>query len=588
MYPSNMADNFTISNALVRSFENLGITDAFVVTGGAISSFTEALVKSSRIKSHFLLNEQSASIAAEAYGQFDGKPALLVVTSGPGVTNTLTGIAAAWTNSSPLIVVSGQARSIDVREATSSNNRQIGNQHLNTSSFVKSITKFFMEPTSEFDIVAVVHNLYKTSISGRMGPVWLSLPSDVQRLPTEDVTKIIDGSISANEKIELKDDLLKAIKDLFSESKAPAILLGNGARIEGKLPIEVFEFIEKHSIPVLTTWPGMDLMSNNHPLYFGRPGTISSGYRANLIIQKCDALLILGARLDLAQVGFRPNEFALQAKVLRIDVDKNEFERIVERKNWVNLEISTESVLPAFKELIITFPRIEIWLNQIRSLNDNPRGRAESNFEDGLSTYRVINHLVDTGIQLIACGSSGTCMEMVFQTWKIAQNQRFIFSCGLGSMGFGLASAIGLSIKTQQKILLIESDGSFAMNIQDLETIACLDLDIKIIVLNSGGYKSIKLSQQRQNQVAHGTDYETGVFLPKPVKWADAAGIAAFEILNEEELVELLKSEIHDRIPKLFDIHVSPTEEAIPRLISSIQSSGLMETAKFDDLWPRN
>jgi acetolactate synthase-1/2/3 large subunit len=578
----------TVSKILVDSFENLGITDAFVVTGGAISAFTEALAKSTRIKNHYLLNEQSASIAAEAYGHYDGKPALLVVTSGPGVTNTLTGISAAWTNSSPLIVISGQARSVDVLEASSGSNRQVGNQHLNTSSFVKSITKYFLEPTSEFDVGSIAQEMYETAISGRMGPVWLSLPSDIQRLPIEGVDTNFSGYNIPNENSKSSIDFLKAIRDLFSESKAPAILLGNGSRVEGKLPVEISEFIEEYSIPVLTTWPGMDLVPYSHPLFFGRPGTISSGYVANLIIQKCDALLILGARLDLAQVGFRPNEFAIRAKVLRIDVDKNEFLRIPKRLNWINLEVSIENFLPSIKQANIESSGNELWLEQIRSWNNVPHERAVSNFEDGLSTYRVIQRLSETGISVIACGSSGTCVEMVLQTWKIEQNQRFIFSCGLGSMGFGLASAIGLSIKTKQKILLIESDGSFAMNIQDLETIASLRLDIKIFILNSGGYKSIKLSQQRQGQFAHGTDERTGVFLPKPVKWAKAAGIVAFDIQKEEDLVKLIDEEIHDDIPKLFDIHVSPTEEAIPRLISRVQSGGLMQTAAFDDLWPNN
>jgi acetolactate synthase-1/2/3 large subunit len=175
---------------------------------------------------------------------------------------------------------------------------------------------------------------------------------------------------------------------------------------------------------------------------------------------------------------------------------------------------------------------------------------------------------------------------MVLQTWPGSSKQRFIFSCGLGSMGFGLASAIGIAVKTKKQILLIESDGSLAMNIHDFETISRMGLNIKIAILNSDGYKSIRLSQKRQNQTPHGTDESTGVFLPDATKWALASGIKAMDVNSGDKLIEAIDWLLDSDLPKLINLHVSASEEAIPRLLSKVNANGVMETSDYCDLWP--
>jgi acetolactate synthase I/II/III large subunit len=577
---------FTTSELLVSAFEAAGIRDAFVVTGGAISGFTEALAKSTSIQKHYLLTEQSASIAAEAYGQYDGKPALLVVTSGPGVTNALTGVAAAWTNSSPVVVVSGQARTIDVIEASRVLNRQIGNQHVPTMEFAKPITKFCMEPTELFNVSEIVDLLVRSATSGRFGPVWLSLPSDLQRMKNS--RTLVEKFISPEVK-DLHSEitiLRQKIIKLFNGAKKPAILIGNGSRREGRLPVEILNFIRDSSLPSLTTWPGMDLIDDSLPEFYGRPGTIASSYVANLMVQNCDALLILGARLDLAQVGFRPNSFAKNAQVLRVDVDQLEFARIPPRQNWENFIGSISTLSEAFKDLKLNVNRE--WINQLSEWRGLSINRSIGANDKLVSTYQVIQELGKFKIDNVVSGSSGTCIEMVLQQWSVKEHQRFVFSCGLGSMGFGLASAIGVAIKTEKPVLLIESDGSLAMNIQDFETIAKMKLNVKIVILNSLGYKSIKLSQNRSGQLSHGIDSSSGLFLPEVIKWSNAAGISSRKVDAKSRLQSGLNWLKDTNEPRLLDVHVSASEEAIPRLLSKVNESGLMETREFDDLWPEN
>jgi len=241
----------TYSDHVAWELAEYGVEDAFVVTGGAIGPFTNSIVRQGRIKMHYLLTEQSAGIAAEAYGYASGKPALLIVTSGPGVTNALTAVAAAWTNSSPMIVISGQARSTDVTYQKNFGVRQMGNQHVRTDLIVEPIVKAFFEPIELLDAKQIIKALYESATEGRQGPTWLSLPQDIQRSSSQEFLEIefekkelatVESSIISN---SIASKLISSVK--------PAILLGNGARPKIN---EILQFAKKHKIPIMTTWPG--------------------------------------------------------------------------------------------------------------------------------------------------------------------------------------------------------------------------------------------------------------------------------------------------------------------------------------------
>ena len=210
----------TFSDELASELADAGIEDAFLVTGGAIAPLTSAIAGQGRIRMHYMLTEQSAGIAAEAYGYFDNKPALLMVTSGPGVTNALTPVAAAWTNSSPVIVISGQARTGDVALAARTSSRQIGNQHLRTDLLVSSIVKKFIELNAPSKAKEIVTTLHRESISSRPGPVWLSIPQDIQRGPCSQNRLGLEISLSKKSDSSLLRDKiltnLKSAKKWFS------------------------------------------------------------------------------------------------------------------------------------------------------------------------------------------------------------------------------------------------------------------------------------------------------------------------------------------------------------------------------------
>lgn len=575
----------TYSHLLAKAFADIGITDAFVVTGGAIAPFTSALAEQGRISMHFMLTEQSAGVAAEAYGFYDGRPCLLVVTSGPGVTNCLTAIAAAYTNSSPVIVVSGQARVEDVRFAERGI-RQAGNQHLRTREMVSTITKRFHEPTEQIDCTSLVNDLMTYSTSHRRGPTWLSLPIDLQRqISLSDIVPL--KNYKHEDFQEIEECNFNEFVSLFRGSRRPAMLLGNGARDA----IDYLkDFANRFKIPILTTWPGLDLIEASEKMYVGRPGSLPSSRLPNYVTYHSDFLIIVGARLDLAQVGYNTDKFAENSAIWRVDVDLQELQRFP-RPNWNNIQMTSFEFARKLNSATLS-PRSSYndWWKQIEEWRkaDKTPILYDQEIADGVSTYSAVQFLSEKLSPRVAVtGSSGTCIEMLLQTWTTSPGQRIINSCGLGSMGFALPAAIGVSYKiSNDEVVCIESDGSLVMSLQELSTVANHHRNLKIVVLDSGGYKSILLSQRRTGQYLHGFDSTTGLRLPEISEIAKAHGIR-HKLVNQlqrldEELIQFLRQDG----PCILQIKVSATEAPLPRLIPVSQADGSLRAPTLIELSP--
>lgn len=576
----------TFSEELAHELAEAGIKDAFLVTGGAIAPLTSAMAEQGRIRMHYMLTEQSAGIAAEAYGYFDNEPALLIVTSGPGVTNALTPVAAAWTNSAPIIVISGQARTSDVDLASRTKSRQIGNQHLRTDLLVRSIVKEFIELRTASAAKEIVSFLHAESTSNRPGPVWLSIPQDIQRGPRSENQLGLKNATTNSASLELLyEKLLNGLK----ASRKPAILIGTGSR-----PgiTEIKRFAQQFKIPIMTTWPGMDLIEENDELYCGRPGSIPSTWAPNFINVETDFLMVFGARLDLGQVGYNPSGFAPKATVVRIDIDEEEFARIPTRDVWSNFCLNIQeakSVIGDLSKLNLNLDFTQWWKDISSWQKSHPKPREiPQDFTDGISSYELIA-LVSRAFKgkNIVTGSSGTCMEMLLQSWEVQDGQRVINSCGIGSMGFAIPAAIGVSVKTNYgEVICIESDGSFAMNLQDLVSMKGFNSIFKVIVMDSSGYKSISLSQGRLNQFAHGNDHETDLNLPDIDSIAKSIGFESQVVTHVDNLSKAVTWLSEQNESSVLIVKVSEKEDALPRLISRPNSSGVMETPPMNVLTP--
>ena len=508
------------------------------------------------------------------------------MTSGPGVTNALTPVAAAWTNSAPMIVISGQARVGDIGLAAQTKSRQIGNQHLRTDLLVSSIVKRFVELTTPSASKELVSTLYLECTSNRPGPVWLSLPQDIQRGP------VSENQFNFAKPRKLNYDDATLFENIFSNlkiSSRPAILVGAGARCG---IAEIKQFAMKFRIPILTTWPGMDLIQENDELYCGKPGSIPSTWVPNFINVETDFLIVFGARLDLGQVGYNPVTFAANAAVIRIDIDEEEFARIPARENWYNFCMNIADAKSVIRDLSLLDLELDYdqwWEMILKWKNSHPKPiEIPQDFTDGISSYKLISQVSQkfSGKNIVT-GSSGTCMEMLLQSWEVNGNQRIINSCGLGSMGFAIPAAIGISAKTENgEVVCIESDGSFAMNLQDLITMKNFGAGFKVIIMDSSGYKSISLSQGRLNQFAHGNNHKTGLHLPVIEEIALAIGFETLVVERNEDIQASLEWLSNQSVPSLLVARVSPSEDALPRLISKPNSQGIMETPPMNVLTP--
>ena len=567
---------------MADSLYDFGVKDIFCVVGGAIAPLCDVFSRDSRFKVHYLLHEQSAGIAAESYASLEGKPCLLLVTSGPGATNAVTPLAAAWTNSSPVIVIAGQVRSIDVQ--TSGKNRQWGSQHIDSLSMVAKFTKVSRVISSDTVRVAFPKDL-ALCVSGRPGPIWFEIPVDVQRAKA----RRLYSSSSENPADEASD--LKSFVEKFADSlkisKRPVILLGNGCRTA---LAKVMDFVQDLEVPIQVTWPALDFLECDNPLYGGRPGSIAT-WSANVTLQSADLVLILGARLDWGQVAFRPENFAANAKIYRVEIDLEEIRRIPPDKSTDAVASVEEFLACANTGLLreaVDRSEITVWKNQVRTWQKELGGFGSGAALKGISMYDLLNQISASShlFPVVVSGSSGTCTEQIMQAYSPGKSQRVMNSGGLGSMGFGVAGAIGAYYASGKPILCLESDGSFSMNPQDIAHIVNNKLPIKIIILDSNGYKSIYLSQTRANYAIGGVNLDTGVDILRSDEIAKSMNMPSFAITDPREMRQAVSGFLSETSPALLRVMVSEDEEAAPRVISKPNKEGKVETAKLDDLWP--
>jgi acetolactate synthase-1/2/3 large subunit len=578
----NRLDTRTVSQVIADELSKFGVSDVFCVVGGAIAGLVDVFARDSRFNVHYLLHEQSAGIAAESYASVSGQPCVLLVTSGPGATNAMTPLAAAWTNSSPVIVLAGQVRSVDIQ--SSGENRQWGSQHIDSISMVKTFTKLAIRIDSD-TVQSDFADELAVATNDRPGPIWFEVPSDVQRAQSRDV--FVNRKNTAGTELLGSSKFIDLLNEAIITSKKPLLLLGNGCRSELE---RIREFVEDIGWPTQLTWPALDFIETRHPQYAGRPGSIAN-WSSNVLMQNADLVLILGARLDWGQVGFRPDNFAAKAKIFRVEIDSQELRRLprikvtdarMSIKDFLDSVSNSEIIQNARSQNVSQWK--EIVVESMKQFSEFGSSQVMS----GISMYELLEEIsrCSSAFPTIVSGSSGTCTEQVMQAIAPQHGQRILNSGGLGSMGFGLSGAIGAFYATNKPVLCLESDGSFSMNPQDLNYISKNNLPIRILIMDSGGYKSILLSQKRGELILAGISEDTGLDLLDPVATAQSMGIAGSVIDVNDDWKKSVYNFLQSTDPSLLQVRVNPEEEAAPRVMSKLNSEGKMETAKLDDLWP--
>lgn len=559
----------------------------FMLPGGGAMHLNDSLGKSSKIKFVCGQHEQGCAIAAEAYARVNNKIGLLMVTTGPGGTNALTGIAGAYLESTPMFVVSGQVKRLDM--IRDQGLRQQGMQELDIISVVKPITKYaavVMEP--EMIKYHMDRALYEAT-HGRKGPVWLDIPLDVQASMVEEDS--MEGYAPEPEELPDIDSVVLDVIERLNASARPVLLAGNGIRLADGIQ-EFEELANILHIPVLTTWNGIDLMEEEDPLYYGRPGGLGHRY-ANFIQQNSDFFLSIGARLNLLQTGYNFDGFARAAVKVMVDIDEAELHKINVRPD---IPICADAkyfikTLLKYKDKIQKKPRTD-WFSYADKLKKKyPIVQPEYwEQKDLANTYCLLDTISEqlTADDVYVSGSSGSCIDISMQTFRVKKGQRVFCTKGLASMGYGLPSAIGACLASGGKRTVgVNGDGGFVMNIQELETIRRLNLPIKIFVLSNRGYGAIKATQTNVFQ-GHlvACDESSDLTIPPIARIAEAYDIKTCQIRNNQELEQGVAEVLGYDGPVICEVFTPIGLTAVPKQVSYKRKDGQMESKPLEYMNP--
>ena len=574
---------------IFKTLADRGAKHVFLVTGGGAMFLNDALGREKRLRYVCNLHEQACAIAAEGYARITGTPGIVSVTTGPGGTNALTGVAGAWLDSIPMLVVSGQIkRETCIASYPELKLRQLGDQELNIVDVVRPITKYAVMVRDPADIRYEFEKAWHLCRAGRPGPVWIDVPLDIQAAEIDPDSLRGYAPDPAAAPPPPRAEQLRLIAGKLAAAKRPVLIAGIGVR-HGGGEKELLQLAEKLRIPVLTSISGIDLIPSSHPLFFGRPGILGER-AANFIMQNSDLLLVLGTRMGIRTIGYAYRQVARAAYKIMVDADPAELRKPTFRPDCAVHADAGEflrALLPLAKENDGT----REFLDYCRRLKEKypvvteaHRRRADHvssyAFPEMLSRHCRENSIVVTG--------NGTAYTSTFQAIPIRPGMRMFANAACASMGYGLPAAIGAALAGGgREVLCLTGDGSLQMNIQELQTVRNLRLPIKLFVYNNRGYLSIKLTQRAFFGGAFvGSEEGSGVILPDLEKLAGAYGLPFRRLRNNREAEELLPEILAADGPVAVEVMTDPFEELGPKAASRKLADGTMVSAPLEDLAP--
>jgi acetolactate synthase-1/2/3 large subunit len=573
-----------LSDYIMEFLAEYGVTHIFMVAGGGAMHLDDSLGKCKKITPVCCLHEQAAAIAAQASAQAGAKIGVAIVTTGPGGTNAITGVAAAWVDSAPLLIISGQVkRSAMIGQ---SGLRQRGSQELNIVPVIKTITKYSVCVLEPERIREYLEKAIFEGTHGRPGPVWLDIPLDVQASMIDE--KSLKGFQPGPEDNPNFD--INTIVQLWNDAKRPVILAGHGIELSNAQN-EFRQLVEKVKAPVLTTWRSIGLIGEDNECFCGRPGGIAQR-GANIVQQKADLILSIGCRLDGDQVGFNYSGFAKNAKKIIVDVDEAELGKFSEMVSTILVKTNAKDLIEQLLPDNQLIPADQKWrLNAREIYQKYPVMQPEyRNHEIGVNIYHLDEILsqLSAPSDVISPGNSAGAPNCIFQTWHVKEGQKFICAAGFGSMGFGIPSAMGSAIANPaSRVICVNGDGGWQLNTQELETIRRFNLNIKFFVLNNDGYASIRNMQRNYFEGRYiGCNPDSGLTLPNTLKVAEAYGINNLYLIKSGDEVEaIVEKVLNSQGPAVCEVMVTPEQIYAPRLVSKIVNGNFV-TPTMEILWP--
>jgi acetolactate synthase-1/2/3 large subunit len=582
-----------LSDYVADKLAGLGVKHVFMVTGGGAMHLNHSFGTHSTLECVFNHHEQAAAMAAESYYRCTNVLPLVNVTTGPGGTNAITGVYGAWTDSIGMLVISGQVKYETTVRSTGLSLRQYGDQEIDIIELVRPITKYAAIITDPKTIRYHLEKAFYLATSGRPGPCWLDIPLDIQGFQIDQNSLVgfdpkAEGGATTPSEVDL-GAVIRRIIGLLQGAERPVIFAGGGVRLSG-CHDTFLELVSRLGVPVVTGWNAHDVITNDHPLYVGRPGTV--GDRAgNFAVQNSDLLLVLGSRLNIRQVSYNWKSFARTAFKVWVDVDPEEL-----RKPSVKADFPVVAdlrvFLPAFlkEEYAGATEAHKHWLDWNKSRQFKyPVVLKEYWKNEKINPYCFMEVLFDelAEDQVVVSANGSACVTS-FQAAKIKKGQRLWTNSGCASMGYELPAAIGACKSLDgEKVICLAGDGSIMMNVQELQTIATNDLPIKIFLLNNSGYVSIFQTQRNFfNGQEVGAGPKSGVGFPNFEILSSAFGIPYFRCANHEEMRERISQAIDQPGPALCEIMVDESVAFAPKLSSKQLSDGKIVSPPLEDLAP--
>jgi len=570
-----------------------GIRDIFMISGGAAMHLNDSVGRHPGLKYLCPHHEQAAAIAAEGYARASGKMSVVIVTSGPGSTNTLTGVIGQWLDSVPVLYLSGQVKQeTTIESCRGLGLRQLGDQEINIGDIVRPVTKFAATVEDPHRIRWYLEKALYLATHGRFGPAWLEIPLDVQAAtveedtlapydPSEDELRIDRAELGAR---------VGRLVEMLTKAQRPIFLAGQGIRLSGG--IEIFrEVVDKTGMPVVTSFCGFDLLPSDHPLYAGRPGTMGTRF-GNFALQNADLLLSVGSRNNIRQVSYNWGLFARGAQKVIVDIDEAELKKPTVTPD-LPIHADAGEFLAELKRQLegVDLPSWEKWVHWCIQRAQKypvvlPEYWQKSEWINPYCFIDVLTRSLDENAVVVA--GNGTACVTLFQAGIVREGQRFFWNSGCASMGYDLPAAIGAcAALSKQPVICLAGDGSLQMNIQELQTIVTHDLPIKLFVLNNNGYSSIRQTQDAFFEGRYvGCDPCSGVRFPDIRKVARAYGLSTELIADQDKMKGQIQGVLAARGPVVCEVMLSTTQRFMPRVSSEKKPDGTVVSKPLEDMYP--
>ncbi len=578
-----------LSDYVVQFLVDKGIKDIFMVSGGGIMHLVDSVGKNPSMNYYCNYHEQACAHSAEVYARVTGKIGACLVTTGPGGTNALSGVASAWVDSIPVLVLSGQVRRDLIADYAKI--RQMGPQEGNVVEMAKPVTKYAVTLLDPQKVLFELGKAIFLAKSGRPGPVWLDFPLDVQGAEIDETKlDIFVPPVREMERGRLQEQVSQFIQ-IAKDSRRPLFLLGNGIHI-AHAEILLAELLEKMHFPVVVPNCAKDLVPESNPLNMGVFGPAGQR-RANFTVQNADCIFFLSSGINVTKAGFNYKGFAPKAKKVMVDIDEGQlFHQIIQPDIAIQTDIQdflTELLLQINSRKVV-FPPLVNWLETCAMWKKRYPIILEEFYHDKahVNSYLFVDKLSDLlQTEDIVLAGNGIDEVSYWQAFKVKPGQRTMISGNWGPMGWDLPAAVGACIGSGgHRIICLSGDGSIQWNVQELLTIKHYHLPVKIFVFNNQGYTNIRLTQANFFGRYVGADEGSGVSNPDFAHLAAAYGFDYSTIKTNDEIETGIQRVLEKEGPALCELNIAIEQGITPKVSAFRREDGALESRPLEDMAP--